>query len=61
MPLHIKVLLGFMLGTIVGLVAHATSADAAWVNTTIDYVTQPFGQIFLNLLFMLVVPLMFSA
>ncbi|KQN96540.1 MULTISPECIES: dicarboxylate/amino acid:cation symporter [Stenotrophomonas] len=61
MPLHIKVLLGFMLGTIVGLVAHATAADAAWVKTTIDYVTQPFGQIFLNLLFMLVVPLMFSA
>ncbi len=61
MPLHIKVLLGFMLGTIVGLVAHAAAADAAWVKTTIDYVTQPFGQIFLNLLFMLVVPLMFSA
>jgi len=61
MPLHIKVLLGFMLGTIVGLVAHAVAPDAAWVTTTIDYVTQPFGQIFLNLLFMLVVPLMFSA
>ncbi len=61
LPLHIKVLLGFMLGTILGLVAHATASDAAWVKTTIDYVTQPFGQVFLNLLFMLVVPLMFSA
>ena len=61
MPLHVKVLLGFILGTIIGLVAHATAPDAAWVKTTIDYVTQPFGQVFLNLLFMLVVPLMFSA
>ncbi len=61
MPLHVKVLLGFILGTVIGLVAHATAPDAAWVKTAIDYVTQPFGQVFLNLLFMLVVPLMFSA
>ena len=27
----------------------------------IEYATKPFGQVFLNLLFMLVVPLMFSA
>lgn len=61
LPLHIKVMLGFVLGTVVGLVVHATMADAAWVQTVIEYVTRPFGQIFLNLLFMLVVPLMFSA
>ncbi|TBR14174.1 MAG: dicarboxylate/amino acid:cation symporter [Lysobacter sp.] len=61
LPLHIKVLLGFVLGTIVGLVVHFYAADAAWVQTVIAYVAKPFGQIFLNLLFMLVVPLMFSA
>ncbi len=61
LPLHIKVLLGFVLGTVLGLVVHATATDAAWVQTLIEYVTRPFGQIFLNLLFMLVVPLMFSA
>lgn len=61
MPLHFKVLIGFVLGTALGLAAHATATDAAWVHGLIDYVTKPFGQIFLNLLFMLVVPLIFSA
>lgn len=61
MALHFKVLIGFVLGTVLGLLVHATAADATWVQGVIDYVTKPFGQIFLNLLFMLVVPLMFSA
>jgi len=61
MPLHFKVLIGFVLGTALGLAAHATATDAAWIHGVIDYVTKPFGQIFLNLLFMLVVPLIFSA
>ncbi|MBV2209616.1 MAG: dicarboxylate/amino acid:cation symporter [Thermomonas sp.] len=61
MPLHFKVLIGFTLGTALGLLAHATATDAAWIHGIIDYLTKPFGQIFLNLLFMLVVPLIFSA
>ncbi|RZA13717.1 MAG: dicarboxylate/amino acid:cation symporter, partial [Lysobacteraceae bacterium] len=61
MALHFKVLIGFLLGTVLGLLVHALALDAAWVQGVIDYVTKPFGQIFLNLLFMLVVPLMFSA
>ncbi|MBS0192622.1 MAG: dicarboxylate/amino acid:cation symporter [Proteobacteria bacterium] len=61
MALHVKVLLGFLLGTLAGLAAHATLADAQWVHVAIDYATKPFGQVFLNLLFMLVVPLIFSA
>lgn len=61
MALHFKVLIGFVLGTLLGLAVHATAADAGWVQSVITYATKPFGQIFLNLLFMLVVPLMFSA
>ncbi len=61
MPLHVKVMVGFMLGTVLGLVVHATATDAGWVQGLIEYGTRPFGQVFLNLLFMLVVPLMFSA
>lgn len=61
LALHVKVLIGFVLGTVVGLLVHAAMADASWVHMLIEYVTKPFGQIFLNLLFMLVVPLMFSA
>src|SRR5213079_2405253 len=62
MPLHVKVLLGFALGAIIGLVIHAQGLEhTAFVESLIAWVTKPFGQIFLNLLFMLVVPLMFSA
>lgn len=60
-PLHVKVLAGFLLGTFVGLAVHYYAADATWVANAITYVAKPFGQVFLNLLFMLVVPLMFSA
>ena len=52
---------GFVLGLVLGLFVHFTSADAAWVKTVTTYVTGPIGQIFLRLLFMLVIPLLFSA
>lgn len=61
LPLHVKVLAGFLLGTVAGLLAYRYAGDAAWVKQLIEYALKPFGQIFLNLLFMLVVPLMFSA
>ena len=74
-PLHVKVLLGFALGAIVGLLAHGFGwmdlqlpvgpSDAPWFVLSLEnfvaWVVKPFGTIFLNLLFMLVVPLMFSA
>ena len=60
-PLHMKVLIGFVLGAVLGLLAYAQGADAPWVHGVITYVTKPVGQVFLNLLFMLVIPLMFSA
>ncbi len=60
-PLHVKVLLGFVLGGLLGLAAHFYGADAPLTVQLISYLTKPLGQIFLNLLFMLVIPLMFSA
>ena len=54
-------LLGFVVGLGLGLIVYSTQRDAAWVDTFTTYVTQPIGQIFLRLLFMLVVPLLFSA
>ena len=60
-PLHIKVLIGFVAGALLGLLAHTQGAEATWVQDVITYVTRPIGQVFLNLLFMLVIPLMFSA
>ena len=56
-----QMLAGFLIGLVAGLIANATSADAAWVDWLTTYVTGPIGQIFLRLLFMLVIPLLFSA
>jgi len=59
--LHVKVLVGFVIGTLMGVVAYSTGAESPIVNGLIDYIAQPAGQLFLRLLFMLVLPLMFSA
>jgi Na+/H+-dicarboxylate symporter len=60
-PLHTQMLIGFLIGAIAGICANLFVGDAAWLNTLITYVANPIGQIFLRLLFMLVVPLVFSA
>lgn len=52
---------GFVLGLTLGLIVHFTAADAPWVKTVTSNVTGPIGQLFLRLLFMLVIPLLFSA
>lgn len=56
-----RILIGFLAGLVLGLIVHATSPDAAWLSTVVTYVTGPIGQLFLRLLFMLVLPLLFSA
>jgi Na+/H+-dicarboxylate symporter len=61
MALHTKMAIGFGAGLALGLIAHVTSADAEWLKWLTTYVTTPAGQIFLRLLFMLVIPLLFSA
>jgi DAACS family dicarboxylate/amino acid:cation (Na+ or H+) symporter len=54
-------LAGFLVGLVAGLIVYASQRDAAWVQTVTTYVTGPIGQIFLRLIFMLVIPLLFSA
>ena len=56
-----KMLIGFVVGLVFGLIAYSTQRDAAWVEFITTYVTGPIGQIFLRLLFMLVIPLLVSA
>ena len=56
-----RMLFGFVGGLIAGLAAHYGAADAGWVDSATTYVTGPIGQIFLRLLFMLVIPLLVSA
>ncbi|NKZ39415.1 dicarboxylate/amino acid:cation symporter [Oleiagrimonas citrea] len=54
-------LIGFLIGALAGLACYALAHDAPWLEVVIGYVTQPVGDLFLRLLFMLVVPLVFSA
>ncbi len=56
-----RILIGFIAGLGAGLLVYTFAAGAPWVSTIVTYVTGPIGQIFLRLLFMLVLPLLFSA
>ncbi len=55
-----QMLIGFLVGLTLGLIANA-AADPAWAEWIATYVTGPLGQIFLRLIFMLVIPLLVSA
>ncbi|MFO7157319.1 MAG: dicarboxylate/amino acid:cation symporter [Pseudomonadota bacterium] len=62
MSTHKKMLLGFAVGVVAGLVAHFfTEGNGAVLRFVTTYVTGPIGQIFLRALFMLILPLVFSA
>ncbi|MEE2794374.1 MAG: dicarboxylate/amino acid:cation symporter [Pseudomonadota bacterium] len=56
-----RIFTGFVLGLVAGLLVYTFAREAAWVEPVMTYVTDPIGQIFLRLLFMLVIPLLFSA
>jgi DAACS family dicarboxylate/amino acid:cation (Na+ or H+) symporter len=60
--LHTKILVGLLVGASLGITANQTlGADhriVQWVN---EYVAGPVGQIFLRLLFMIVMPLVFAS
>jgi DAACS family dicarboxylate/amino acid:cation (Na+ or H+) symporter len=61
-PLWLLMLFGFAVGLAAGLwVNLSVGPETAWVQDLTTNVTGPIGQIFLGLLFMLVLPLLFSA
>ena len=59
-PLHVRILLGAGLGAGAGVAAHAWLSPT-WLGRIVDYGADPIGQVFLRLLFLLVLPLIFSA
>jgi Na+/H+-dicarboxylate symporter len=60
--LHVLMLVGFTVGLGLGLwVNLGVGPDAPWVVWLTSNITGPIGQIFLRLLFMLVLPLLFAA
>ena len=61
MPFHWKIAIGFGVGLLLGLIVHMVSPGADWVRLVTTYLTTPVSGLFLNLIFMLIVPLIFSA
>src|SRR5262245_16356507 len=61
MTLHTRIFIGLVAGALTGGVANAIWADAPTLVWFIEYIARPLGQIFLRLLFMLVVPLVFTS
>ncbi|KRG45000.1 sodium:dicarboxylate symporter [Stenotrophomonas pictorum JCM 9942] len=61
MPFHWKIGIGFGIGLLLGLLVHMLSPGASWVHLVTSYLTTPVSGLFLNLIFMLIVPLIFSA
>jgi len=68
LPLHWQILIGLAAGAALGLVANALAAldqDPGGLRDRLDWwvlsVTDPLGRVFLRLIFMVVIPLVFSA
>ncbi|ABS26990.1 dicarboxylate/amino acid:cation symporter [Anaeromyxobacter sp. Fw109-5] len=61
MPSHRKMLVAVLAGASLGIAANALGTGSPWLDVAVKDVAQPLGQLFIRLLFMLVVPLLFSA
>ena len=62
MKLHTKILLGLLIGALLGVAANVTlGGDHPTVDFLNTYIAGPVGQIFLRMLFMIVVPLVFAS
>jgi len=61
LPRHTKILFGLVFGLVTGLLVYNVGGDAPWVEWTVRNIAHPIGQIFLRLIFMIVVPLVFSS
>jgi DAACS family dicarboxylate/amino acid:cation (Na+ or H+) symporter len=59
--LHTKIAIGLVSGAVIGGACNALFADAAWLSWISDNVAYPVGQVFLRLLFMTVVPIVFTS
>src|SRR5918994_5051716 len=60
-PLHTKILLGLVLGAAGGVAATSLARESPRLDWIVNNIAQPVGQIFLRLLFMVVVPLVFAS
>ena len=60
MPLHTRILLGLLIGAVAGVASNALWGGTPRLEWVIDNVANPIGQVFLRMLFMVVIPLVFT-
>ncbi|GIW45992.1 MAG: proton/sodium-glutamate symport protein [Candidatus Binatia bacterium] len=58
---HRAILTGLVAGTLAGVAAHAVWQESYWLSAFVDGFTEPMGRLFLRLIFLIVLPLVFSA
>ncbi len=61
MPLHTRILLGLLVGALAGVAGQVAFPDAAALLWVADNIANPVGQVFLRMLFMIVIPLIFAS
>ncbi|MCI0434109.1 MAG: dicarboxylate/amino acid:cation symporter [Gemmatimonadetes bacterium] len=59
-PLHIKILIGLGVGAVAGVASNLLWRGTPALDWAVDNVANPVGQVFLRMLFMVVVPLVFT-
>ncbi len=61
LPLHVKILLGLLIGLMLGLLSNIFLNGNETIKWAVSDVAYPVGQIFLRLIFMIIIPLIFTA
>lgn len=61
MPLHTRIIIGLLCGALSGALARLVFGESEGLVAFTTYVSEPFGRLFLRLIFMIVLPLLFSA
>lgn len=61
MKLHSKILIGLLIGLILGLISNVLFAESENLKWIVNNISNPLGQIFIRMIFMIVIPLIFTA
>jgi DAACS family dicarboxylate/amino acid:cation (Na+ or H+) symporter len=61
MPLHTKIFIGMLAGLVLGVIARLAFPGNPGVDWVVANIAQPLGQIFMRMIFMVVVPLVMAA
>jgi dicarboxylate/amino acid:cation (Na+ or H+) symporter, DAACS family len=61
MPLHTRIFIGLFIGLFAGFLCHSLAQDNEWIDLISTYAIAPIGQIFMRLIFMMILPLMTSS